>query len=554
MAESSKVQSSAQIKLSSTAMQLLLDDDNFENACEICCEDLQKKKMIQCKNCDYKTCLSCTKKLIFDSALEAYCIKCRKQYTLEFMNASFPKTFIKTEYRNHRKIINYEMFINKMEPVYASFSKEMTHGTKVLDKLRAELSEQYSKFKEIDKYEVPLFCGSNRLSVETYRNNCEQRHRYLTKLNYYADICKDLRLRISVIEKSIKSLCYSIDEKKIDKKSSKSLKRCFTNECPGFLDDTGLCLCCQKRYCYRCHEIKEDDHKCDPDILESVRLIAKECKNCPKCNMAIYKIAGCSQMFCTDCNTPFDFNTGQILSVTFFHNPHFTEFINKGGQIVDAVVYNCRDTRTWMDILHKNEGLRLRFIKSEQEMVNIDAYKTNDPIKCLRIIVRLLNFNNHLRTRDVISKYAVWTQSKIYHKQVKNYLALINGKTTKKNVETMLLRIEDAMNKRREIRQAFNMFAMHCDALSNKIYDTLPSNNEPDNVEYIQRLVKICEEIPVFIKSINEIFQNISQQHRGIVPKIFITDKKEIFDIGTGYDYCGIFKDHSFMPTTNYRF
>ena len=73
------------------------------------------------------------------------------------------------------------------------------------------------------------------------------------------------------------------------------------------------CGLCGIFVCGKCHAIKLEDengskieHVCNKDDVESVTLKKKETKSCPGCGTAIYKIAGCSSMFCTHCNTPFN--------------------------------------------------------------------------------------------------------------------------------------------------------------------------------------------------------------------------------------------------------
>lgn len=55
-------------------------------------------------------------------------------------------------------------------------------------------------------------------------------------------------------------------------------------------------------------------------------------------------VKNCNQMFCTQCNTPFSWTTGRIITGEFFHNPHYFDFINRGGNAAD--VFGERAERT----------------------------------------------------------------------------------------------------------------------------------------------------------------------------------------------------------------
>ena len=48
--------------------------------------------------------------------------------------------------------------------------------------------------------------------------------------------------------------------------------------------------------------LKTPDHVCKETDIQSANMIKKETRNCPCCGTNIYKIAGCDQMWCTQCH------------------------------------------------------------------------------------------------------------------------------------------------------------------------------------------------------------------------------------------------------------
>jgi hypothetical protein len=96
------------------------------------------------------------------------------------------------------------------------------------------------------------------------------------------------------------------------------VKKCPKDDCKGYLAKRTLkCGICETCVCSKCLQIKEndangDEHKCNADDVESVKIIAKECKNCPKCSALTYKVDGCSQVWCLSCKTAFNWNTLQV--------------------------------------------------------------------------------------------------------------------------------------------------------------------------------------------------------------------------------------------------
>ena len=119
-------------------------------------------------------------------------------------------------------------------------------------------------------------------------------------------------------------------------------KKTFTMKCPGvdcrgFLSTQYKCGICDRSACAHCLiQYSETDpdgsaHECKQEDRDSVALIKKSCRNCPSCGMSISKIEGCNQMFCTACNTAFDWSTGREIVGRQIHNPHYTEYLRRVG-------------------------------------------------------------------------------------------------------------------------------------------------------------------------------------------------------------------------------
>lgn len=78
---------------------------------------------------------------------------------------------------------------------------------------------------------------------------------------------------------------------------------------------------------------KDDHHECDSEILKNITTIEKETKPCPKCGVPIFKLHGCSSMFCIECDVSFNWNTLRIESGPI-HNPEYFEKLKRVGNIV----------------------------------------------------------------------------------------------------------------------------------------------------------------------------------------------------------------------------
>ncbi len=125
---------------------------------------------------------------------------------------------------------------------------------------------------------------------------------------------------------------------------------CVNSECSGKVsssEDTAVCGLCNTKQCTKCKTDIEgsNEHSCDPNILASLNMISTTSKQCPGCNTSISKIYGCSQMFCTQCYTLFNFNTLRV-ERGFRHNPHYLEWIAANpdkGELVNQANQDDQD-------------------------------------------------------------------------------------------------------------------------------------------------------------------------------------------------------------------
>ena len=117
-------------------------------------------------------------------------------------------------------------------------------------------------------------------------------------------------------------------------KKTEFKRACPVDGCLGFLSTAWKCGVCNIWTCPTCMEIKgahkDEPHECDPNTVESVKLLKKDTKNCPSCAAMIYKISGCDQMWCTQCHIAFSWRTGRQVNGVI-HNPHFYQWQNDGG-------------------------------------------------------------------------------------------------------------------------------------------------------------------------------------------------------------------------------
>jgi len=248
-------------------------------SCNICVEtfNASSRSPINCSFCSFEVCSKCCKRYLVESIEDPHCMNCKKQWSRKFIVSSLDKTFVNTTLKKRREELLFE--------------KERS----LLPSTQVYVEEQIRK-EEID-----------------------------------VEIDK-IRRKISTLQEKLKSLQKEknsiVNCKKSETEKKTFVRACPNNNCRGFLSKDWNCSLCNKQTCKECHEILDDEHKCDPGNVETAKLLSKDTKPCPKCGTQIFKIEGCNQMFCTQCHTAFSWNSGKI-ETGVIHNPHYFEWLRK---------------------------------------------------------------------------------------------------------------------------------------------------------------------------------------------------------------------------------
>jgi hypothetical protein len=231
------------------------------------------------------------------------------------------------------------------------------------------------------------------------------------------------------------------------------VKKCPVADCRGFLSSQWKCGMCETWSCSNCHEIKGLTktalHICKKENVETARLIEKDTKPCPKCACPIFKIEGCDQMFCTQCQTPFSWRSGRVENGVI-HNPHYFEWQRQRGTqernllevrcgreidnvFLNALFGNCslqleNITRYMIHIriielpkyvnnrIRDNQDLRIKYLKSEisEEKFKQNIQKRQKTIKKHQEIANILHVYVNSLT-EILYRYADdYKKSKFY--------------------------------------------------------------------------------------------------------------------------------------------
>jgi hypothetical protein len=313
------------------------------------------------------------------------CPECKSPWTDDYIAMNMPRNFITTDLKEHRKrrileeikseLPHYqedaqrykraldikkkqEELLAKMKADFqtsdhdkkywelkdaynALLSSETTTSTELtLAKLKFEIFEKKCKPPTITKVTLADIGFPSDFKYQHYLKNTlmhfadtyiysfgkpynMERHPYFPHSDKYTD----LNFLKGMADKIFGENSFILADGHQAKKSE-FIQKCPLNDCKGFLKSNWACGLCDKTVCSRCFLEKNSGHECNKDDVETAKLIKKETRECPGCNIRIFKIDGCNQMWCVECHTTFDWVTGNIVT-SKTHNPHYYEWLRK---------------------------------------------------------------------------------------------------------------------------------------------------------------------------------------------------------------------------------
>jgi hypothetical protein len=421
--------------------------------CNICCENMNKstRREVKCPYCDFPTCLTCFRTYLMESSKPtADCMDCHRELNMDFISQVTPKVFYAYDYSKKRA----EDLLSQ--------ERSLLPDTQHLVEAQKQRVKRNEQIAELNR-EV---------------QNLRQRSREIKREIY--------RLQTAPIEN------LPNEEKKERKKF---IMGCPSENCRGFLSQAWKCGTCDIYVCPHCREIKgdreDDDHVCDKDAVATAKLLAEETKPCPKCAVPIYKISGCDQMWCVECQTPFSWKTGQVVT-GIIHNPHFYQWQrNQNGGVAPRVPGDVPcDGLPWINVVTVIIERRQENCPNWQECHRLIGHIRDIEIHRYPALARM-NDNTDLRLEFLINK--------------------IDEKTWLRQLKMRQKRIE----KNRAINQVLEVF--HISAT--EIFRTYASgdlselnNSLTDLRVYVDRqLMKIKQKFTVKVPYLTEKWQILSK-------------------------------------------
>jgi hypothetical protein len=473
--------------------------------CNICCEDYNKtnRKQTNCRFCDFTCCLSCQKRYILSVFDDPHCMNCKKGFLRDHLVEIFPKVFLVGEYKIFREQILYER------------EKCMLPGTQAEIEIEDEKKKINDQIKALNRQIWDISAKTAGLRYERHTKTEYGETLYLRKImtpeeqkefEECQNELKKLYVNISQLRRDRNRLQWAhLGGEKNNEERRQFVKKCPGDNCNGFLSTQWKCGLCGLKVCNKCHEKKsdeEDSHVCNEEAVKSVELINKDTKPCPACGIRIFKLVGCSQMWCTSCHVAFDWNTLKI-ATGVIHNPHFYEYQRQqNGGIAPRV---AGDNPCCEQIPH--------IYRCQQIW---QAHSSGTTPKILRRLSDMHRLLTHIQNYEV-PRLPHQFQA---HANKDVRIMFLKNNIDEKRFMWYLQKREKKESKGRELRQLYEMFvACGSDFVRRSI------NN--DNVDFKDKkkmYENILTEFRNLCQYLNDHAKKISSVYGGVVPQVSIIE------------------------------
>lgn len=336
--------------------------------CNICASEKRSSEKVICAQCKFECCKTCFKRhLLSSSKLNPSCMNCNAVLSLDFVYDNTDEGFYNKEYRNHRMDILLSMEKSLLPTTQYAANRELKNREEMVfrGKMKKWVKEAEKKMESYKAKNIEYLNKDNPKKANEYRNKVNDMHErifafkdvnanryrghHIERLKYITDESKPFSLEefIRFFERPVPEYDYGyldlralldgrqrnnpeLDEKGDDiPKKPVFIGPCPEADCKGYLDENAVCGLCKKEACKSCR-LPKHEGKCDPNTVATVKMMDRDTKRCPKCNVPIYKTEGCDQMWCPSCHTAFSWSTGEIEKGRI-HNPHYYQWMRAQG-------------------------------------------------------------------------------------------------------------------------------------------------------------------------------------------------------------------------------
>jgi len=426
------------------------------SSCSVCCDPFNtaQRAPIVCPQCPYEACKGCHQKYLLSSIAAPHCMNCRNRWTYKTLLSLFPQSFVVKDFRRQRgqylldrakshipMVMPYAAIHTELEQVNKECNlrrkecRALSHAIAchlipVADrpKMRAQynaLNELYYALRQrrdelydqsyaarrrrkrdvpkVVQFEEPCPVDDCRGFVDKTTQRCALCQTFVCRK------CTQVLGRFSPNQMTLSagaagsavaaaatlpSMAQALDDQKTKASADPTPEPLDESVEAPDVEEPSTGLSDDEKKALR--EFKKV-HTCKPEDVESVAEIRRHSRACPSCKSRIFRISGCDTMWCTRCNTGFNWRTGLVITdARDLHNPHYIDFVRnnpnfqytqqRGGAPENIPIDNPCDrltldtihlpitTNVGMQTLHLHQALREAIQGFQQEMLHVRTY------------------------------------------------------------------------------------------------------------------------------------------------------------------------------------
>lgn len=399
------------------------------STCPICIAKYNKTTCakVMCP-CDSECCRTCAQTYLLSTIQEPHCMQCRNKWSLEFVKHNLGASFVNGALKEHQtKIITDKSLAKREElmPLAIEYKNDQADKKKI-----NELKEKIAVLKEqINEYHDQINDIDNAKRIR----NGEQ--------PYYRAGYLRRNLQLGIV-----NIGAAVGGGAAPEPKQKFIMPCQNANCNGMLNNAYCCKLCDKKTCSKCLEVENEEHNCNPDSVESAKLLRNSTKPCPKCGTRISKIDGCDQMWCVECKTAFSWNTGTI-ETHHIHNPHYFEYMRNNNMAIARNPYEVHGCE-----YRRDNALRI-----------LSRNQTEEKIK----IAKFIRYVNHIEGSTIVDlNNSIQNKTNSVQPLELNYII---GELTKEELSDKLMANHKCILKDQAFKDIYAAIVMMGDQISDDI-------------------------------------------------------------------------------------
>lgn len=312
------------------------------SCCDVCVETFKLNggplKQVPCSTCDFKICVRCFEQYQTDKSglYEVSCMNCKSPWDSDHLHEHVPAAVVKrltvhtkkrlreeeTSFMPETQLyVEYDRAIETQKVAeYTRLARE--YGALQTEILEMEIAKERPKNNHVSHQKNALWNLKSKLSD------------FRLRVAYWRKERRMCSAFIDIVPETLRAKLFPNQEASTAPSKPAVLCPCPQEACRGFVTRREYtCGVCEHKVCGKCHvSLGSEDtepHACSEADIQTAALILKTSKPCPNCAARIHKIEGCDQMWCTHCNTPFSWCTGEKIRGSAIHNPHFYDWIRQ---------------------------------------------------------------------------------------------------------------------------------------------------------------------------------------------------------------------------------